>query len=52
MQCHWSFEAVYLIEEPDEAVLLLNIIRKPYMGSPIAPSHLPFSDLEDESQGH
>ncbi len=27
-------------------MLLLNINRKPYMGSPIPPSHLTLSDLE------
>ncbi len=30
-------------------MLLLNINRKPYMGSPMAPSHL---SLKSESQGH
>ncbi len=27
-------------------MLLLNINRKPYMGSPMTPSHLTLSDLE------
>ncbi len=27
-------------------MLLLNINRKPYMGRPMAPSHLTLSDLE------
>ncbi len=27
-------------------MLLLNTTRKPYMGSPIAPSHLTLGDLE------
>ncbi len=27
-------------------MLLLNITRKPYMGSPMAPSHMTLSDLE------
>ena len=32
--------------------LLLNINRKPYMGSQMALSHLTLSDLERSNQGH
>ena len=27
-------------------MLILNMNRKPYMGNPVAPSHLTLSDLE------
>ncbi len=33
-------------------MLLLTIIRKPYMASPMTPSLLTLSDLEGQSQGH
>ncbi len=32
-------------------MLLLNINKVPYMGNPMAPSHLTWSDLESQSQG-
>ena len=33
-------------------MLLLNINRKAYMGSPTTLSHLTLSDLESQYQGH
>ncbi len=35
-------------------MLLLNINRKPYIGSPLAPPHLTLSDIQSkgQSQGH
>ncbi len=33
-------------------MLPLNINGKPYMGSPMTPSHLTYNDLERQSQGH
>ncbi len=48
-----DFKALYLVKEPSWALyLLLNINRKPHIGSPITPSHLTLRDLECQSQGH
>ena len=33
-------------------MLLLNINGKPYMGTPMALSHLTLNDLKCQSQGH
>ncbi len=33
-------------------MLLLNITRKPYVGSRMTPMHLALSDIERKSQGH
>ncbi len=48
-QDHSDFEALYLETEPSKAIW--NINRKPYTGSPVAPSHLTLS-LKGQSQGH
>ena len=48
-QGHSNLEVLYLLRSPVRlyiAIFLLNIDRKPYMGSPMAPSHYTLSDTE------
>ena len=51
IQGHVDFEALYLVKEQLGHMLLLNINRKTYMGSPMTLSHLDFG-LNFTYQGH
>ena len=54
-QGHPDFEGLYFAKErprPYGPMLLLNINRKPYMGGPMALSHLTVIELNGQTQGH
>ncbi len=54
MSSHSDFERLIISRKESDLghMLVLNINRKPYMGSPMAISHLTLSDLEGQYQGH
>ena len=47
-----DFEALYLVKEQLGHMILLNIHRKAYMGSPLMRLHLTSVTLKDQCQGH
>ena len=45
-QDHSDFEALYLVKEQLDHMLLLDINKKAYIGSPVTLSRLTLGDLE------
>ncbi len=49
-QGHSDFESSYLVKESSLGnLLLLNISRKPFIGSPVTPSHLTLNGIESSN---